>query len=150
MPEVARDEVAEGLFGRIRAAFAAHADRRALGSVQRPIRDDPMLLDLRDQLVMELVGGVDRLAGVTLAAHVHLARGVRGTVPLALAVQCLGWYLSYVQPGSTPAELFAEANELGEGWRTEAHSRAQIEAEMAAFARQVVGDNPLDLLDLPI
>lgn len=151
LPEVAREEVAGGLRGELRQAFADYrvVAPTTVGQASEPGRDED-LLEMRSRLLAVLTGGADIQAALQVAGRVHLARAVRGTVPMVIAMACLTWYGAYVGEQSPSRALFGDAGQLVERWRNQPADRSDIETAMATLATDTVGDAPPDLLDVTI
>jgi hypothetical protein len=151
LPGVARAEVASGLSGPLRRRFAEYESRfpNTFTQARHPSQDDP-LLGMRDELLDAVSGGSDTGAALDIVGQLHLARAVRGTVPIVVGLACLGWYSAYVHAGSSHGALFGDAERLVDQWIRQPPERVDIELLMRELAIGVVGDKPADLLDVAI
>lgn len=153
LPAVAREEVTAGLRGPLRTTLADYQIvwPTTLSEAGQATTADADLTDLRSQLLHELSSAdADIDAALQVAYRVHLARAVRGTVPMIVGVACLTWYGNYVNERSPSGDLFRTAAQLAERWFSEPPDRIAVEAAMTEFAHRAVGDSPPDLLDIPM
>lgn len=151
LPEVAREEVASGLSGPMRRGFAEYEVRfpTTLQTARQRGRDEH-LVRMRDDLLAAMSGSADIDAALDIVGRVHLARAVRGTVPIVIGLACVAWYGAYVQAGSPHSSFFDDAHRLVEQWTCQPLERADIELMMDQVAVGTVGDKPPDLLDTTI
>lgn len=69
---------------------------------------------------------------------------------MIIGMECMTWYGAYVNQQSSSRALFTVADQLVERWRDLPTDRVDVEMAMAEIVTDVVGDTPIDLLDLTV
>jgi len=138
LPDLAREEVAQGLTGPMRTALS------------RCDAGDPSLPALRDDLLARLSGTSGPSVALVVADHVHLRRLVLGVVPAVVAAGNVLWYSAYRQAEAPHADVVASLRELYEAWKANPGQREALDGRMREVAVGVVGEWPEDLLDVAV
>lgn len=150
LPEAAREEAAGGLRGPIRAALAAEF-RPLLARSDWEVANERYLrrlTELRGEILAQYGAGRNAASDVIIRAH--LARAVRGTVPLVVGMAQFYGYGAMVAQEPDVLALMRRAYHLKLSWDEHPEGRADVEAEMLDLARSEVGDDPPDYLDLDL
>lgn len=138
LPKIARSEVAAGLTGPLREEIAR---TQAWEDAVEP---------LRDRLVRRLSGQDGYQGAIVVADRIHLGRLVNQDVPAIVAVYCLGWYGSYRDESDPYYGLVQSLLRLYTEWVRDGSDRPRISDVMRAEAAAVIGEHPMNLIDIPV